>query len=543
MPLLPMILGGVALLLVLALLFAFLRPGAPGAGSGEKQAGAAAQKGCSSPVPVKVSVTPAMRAVVADTAAEVSSQACATFEVAEQTPDVALADIKDPAKRPALWIADADVQIERARSQNQGVAMNASDVLYSSPLIVAMPKDKAPEGGKVTWTSVFDNPQALGMPDPETNSAGLLALFSAAAAGGDKPNPNPTTGPMGVALYQAATPDKVTLAQLPTKAPEWDAGTYVASEQYFTAYKAANAQSPLVAVAPEGGSVFLDYRAVSMPTTDAAVSSAVDVLEKALAGDAGKERATAAGFRAGDGAKGELATERMAQPSTDQVRAVLTQWQSISHGMRLIALVDTSGSMKVADGPSGASRIELAAGAAAMGLSALPANTDVGMWEFSTAPGKKGNWREVTPVAPLGDANSEHRKQLVAAAQAIPATVGGDTPLYDTLLDAVLTLQEDFDPKRMNLVILMTDGRNDAANSMNLSGLLKSLNKMTVPGEEVSVGAIAIGADADQEPLKKIAEVSDGAFFYAEKPEDIQQIITAALLDFAPTAKEGAPLP
>ena len=104
-------------------------------------------------------------------------------------------------------------------------------------------------------------------------------------------------------------------------------------------------------------------------------------------------------------------------------------------------------------------------------------------------------------------------------------------------------MRENFDPKRINVAVVITDGTNDASDSMNLSGLLKTLEQMTVPGEEVHVATVAIGEDADQEPLKKIAEATDGAFYYLERVEDIEDMMLSGLLDFAPSAKPGDPLP
>ncbi|SNV17851.1 von Willebrand factor type A domain [Dermatophilus congolensis] len=524
---------------------------------------ASSKPGCARPPAVKVSVPPTLEPIVQAAIDEVTPKTCAKFELTAETDDVVLASIKDPGKRPALWLSAADTQVERARSQNPSINMNASDVLYTSPIIVATPKERAAQTkNEITWKALFEHPKELALPNPESNAAGLLGLLSAAASIGIQPLEHPTTGPRTIALFQASQPGNVHSAELPTKAPEWGQGLFVTSEQAFAAYAKEHADSPLVALAPEGGSVFLSYRAVTMPTTDPNTAHATDALIQALSSEAGQKRATDAGFRNEEGKEApevpapdgptRLKTDRMDQPSTEHIRSILTQWMSVAHGMRLITLVDTSQSMGTVDGTAAAggapgagpgNRITHAAGSAANGLAGLPSNNDVGLWEFSQNPAKPGNWREVVPFGPLGDEKSDQRGKLKAAAQSVPGAVGGNTPLFDTLLDAVLKLQEGYDPKRMNVVLVLTDGKNDSPDSMNLSGLSKTLQRMTNNGRRISVAAVGIGKDVDQGSLKKIAEVTNGAFYYAEKPEDVDPMVAKALLDFSPTAKAGNPLP
>lgn len=555
---------GVCALTILGLVLAFLRPGAmdeasaPEGRTAQDADGQAAAKGpggdCAHPVPVAVAATPEIRPVVEKAASRLTST-CATFHVATQSPDATLATFGDRATRPHLWISDSSVQLMRAQSRFPDLQLTGGAAFATSPIVAAVPRSAA-KAGTLEWSQVFARPDQVHLADPMTSSTGLMALMSADPTPAvpnstSAPTAASTAGPMGLAIAQAGEQKTAEPTALPGRRQN-TTGTYLVSEQQFVRHTADHPASTLVAVAPKTGSVPLDYRAVPLPTTNPQIAEAVRSLADTLRTPETQGEVRATGFRVPGDAEGpqvrtpggdaRLTTTTMPVPDAATIRTTITQWQSIASGMRLLAIIDTSGSMRHGDTGNG-NRIELAAKAAAGGAMALPPNTDLGLWEFSTGHGPR-RWRELAPVTRLvKGTNAAHRDRVLAAAQSLPGRVGGDTPLYDTILAGVQRLHEGYDPKRIQAVIVMTDGRNDVRGGLDLTSLLTSLKLQNVPGREVSVGAIAIGPDADKAALKKIADATGGGYFFAEKPEDIGQIVVSALMNFTPTAKDTDPLP
>ena len=79
----------------------------------------------------------------------------------------------------------------------------------------------------------------------------------------------------------------------------------------------------------------------------------------------------------------------------------------------------------------------------------------------------------------------------------------------------------DFDPTRINAVVLLTDGRNEDPNNNDLEALLQHLRAGT-EGENaqpVRIFAIAYGGDADLETLRRIAEATNAAGVRRHRPD------------------------
>jgi Ca-activated chloride channel family protein len=86
---------------------------------------------------------------------------------------------------------------------------------------------------------------------------------------------------------------------------------------------------------------------------------------------------------------------------------------------------------------------------------------------------------------------------------------GGDTSLVDGVSAAYDRLQQLNDNSRINAIVVMTDGKENAS-SMSLSQLVSKMQKGNETGIPVVVFAIAYGNDADMNNLQAIAGATNG---------------------------------
>jgi Ca-activated chloride channel family protein len=93
---------------------------------------------------------------------------------------------------------------------------------------------------------------------------------------------------------------------------------------------------------------------------------------------------------------------------------------------------------------------------------------------------------------------------------------------------------EEFDPTRINAVVLLTDGRNEDPRNEDLAALLKTLRAQN-EGETtkpVRIFTIAYGNDADEATLKRIAEATNAAAYSAVDPATIVNVFNAVVSNF-----------
>src|SRR5438552_1862054 len=159
------------------------------------------------------------------------------------------------------------------------------------------------------------------------------------------------------------------------------------------------------------------------------------------------------------------------------IQQTLSMWAAVTQPGRILAVIDVSGSMNTPVPTAGnASREQVLLKAAGGGLNLFDDAWAVGLWIFSTKLDGNTPYKELVPIGPL----VSQRNQLAAALGGIQAT-HGDTGLYDTVLAAYKTVQTNWDPGKINSVILMTDGQNDNPGGLTLDQLVTELQKVADP--------------------------------------------------------------
>ena len=258
-----------------------------------------------------------------------------------------------------------------------------------------------------------------------------------------------------------------------------------------------------------------------------------------LRSDRGLDDLSAAGFREVDGSGSPRVAGmpngpvrvRKPLPAAQRVSA-LGLWAAVRTDMRMLAVMDVSGSMREQAGSR--TRIQLAQAAASTALDTFPQSSQVGLWEFSTdRDGVGKDYKELQPIRALTDRGPDGKTQEDALNRSFAGmtdSVAGNTGLYDTLLAAYRSVKASYQPGYVNSVVLMTDGVNDDASGLSLDQLLAALKAERDKNRPVRVILIGLGDQTDAATLKRIADTADGASYVAKDPKDITTVFIEALM-------------
>jgi Ca-activated chloride channel homolog len=305
-------------------------------------------------------------------------------------------------------------------------------------------------------------------------------------------------------------------------------------------------QVPLAAMYPPDGTVLSDhpYVVLNTPWVDDAKRVAAGGFLQYLQGDQGQAAFLQAGFRNHKGEAGPLATPENGLLGDQQMKPLPTPEPTVLGALvkaysqnrkkgNLLSLIDVSGSMKELVPGTDASRMDLAKQAALGAIPLLSDEGDFGQWIFSTDLDGTRDYRQLIPLGPMGaemNNGKTRRDNTLGLVGQLQAT-NGDTGLYDTTLAAVTYMQKQYKADRLNVVVLITDGRNDnPAGGLTLDQLLARLRAQRE--RVIHIVAIGYGPEADQAVLRQIAGASQGVAIEVRDPRDIQRAFIQALQRF-----------
>jgi Ca-activated chloride channel family protein len=171
--------------------------------------------------------------------------------------------------------------------------------------------------------------------------------------------------------------------------------------------------------------------------------------------------------------------------------------------------------------PSGPTKLAVAKAAVANALGELGPDDEIGLRVFSTALRGSSNqdWRDVVPIRPI----ALNRRRLINAIASLKTWRG--SPLYRATLGAYDTIARGIDPRRIDSVVLLTDGYNEDDHDTDLSALLTHLSSRP----DVHVFTITYSNDADATTLTKIAQATNAVNFDARDTRDLPEIAQRAL--------------
>ena len=301
---------------------------------------------------------------------------------------------------------------------------------------------------------------------------------------------------------------------------------FVVSEQLVTAFNTGAFSSgqpadKLVALYPAEGTLWADHPLALLETADVTSNQrrTFQAFREFLATPDAQAAILQAGYRPADltipldGPGSPLTQENgvdptqpqttLQLPAPDVVQVVQNVWALTKRKTNVFLVVDTSGSM---DGD----KLDNAQAALKTFLAQIPTDQErVGLVEFNSG---------VANIIEL-DTLGANRAALTDAVNSLEA--GGNTALLDAVRTAYWRLQRQADPERINAIVAMTDGKENAS-AVTIRQLADEIRKgnQQVP---VIIFSIAYGDDADYEMLQALAGSSGGQVKQGT-PETIREL-------------------
>jgi Ca-activated chloride channel family protein len=193
-------------------------------------------------------------------------------------------------------------------------------------------------------------------------------------------------------------------------------------------------------------------------------------------------------------------------PDADVIRGIEELWYEVKKPVDLVLVVDASGSM-------GGEKINAVRSSLVQFTDLLGDRDRLEILTFNY------EIHELTPLTELGDKRADVQRRVSGIIEE------GDTRLYDAVLKAYQDLNEFGDPDHIRAIVVLSDGQ-DTASGNALDTVLATIGSHSESGDATKVFSIAYGADADEDVLKNIAEITGGREYFGE-PDTIQEIYKA----------------
>jgi Ca-activated chloride channel family protein len=306
-------------------------------------------------------------------------------------------------------------------------------------------------------------------------------------------------------------------------------------------------RDPLVAIYPEEGTLFSDNPFIVLDTAwvDEDEKAAAALFEEYVQRPENQQKVLEFGFRpnnpsvplaepivAANGVDPEQPTTELEVPAPEVLIGILDSWAELRKDARVLLVLDISGSMGDPGG-NGRTKLDLAIEAAVSALDQFKDADEVGLWVFSTElGGPDPNVLDLVPIAPIGT----QREVLAQQIEAQRPTNG--TPLYEVTDKAYESMLAEYDPTKINAIVLLTDGQNDDGDpgddEEQFAELIQSLQSGSEgsSAQPVRLFTIAYGEDADAITLRAVAQATRAATYNASNPATIEQVFTAVISNF-----------
>ncbi len=427
-----------------------------------------------------------------------------------------------------IWLDQLDRDYQSRQSTSAGIV--GQTVRYAvTPVVIAMWRDKAQSLGwpnkPIGWSDLLNaatNDRSFKWSHPSTSSAsGMLATLAEFYAGAGKTR-GLTIGDVksqNVLDYVGALEKTVSyygegefaIAQRVAQNGRNYLDAFVASEQVVIW---ANQQPgvQLVAIYPSEGSLWQDHPLALLETNQLTDLNreAFRAFATFITSSEAQKTVLSKGYRPADlsikidAADSPINAKNGVDPSQPQTAlqvpspAVLDivreSWLAYKRRTNVELVVDTSGSME-------GDKLDNVKIALKTFVDQIQSDDErVGMIEFYS------NVDELVKI----DALKYTRADLLGQIAGLEA--GGDTSLLDGVSEAYDRLQQLNDNSRINAIVVMTDGKENAS-SISLRQLTSKMQQGNQRGVPVVVFAIAYGGDADMNVLQALADATNGQVY------------------------------
>ncbi|MFI5955138.1 substrate-binding and VWA domain-containing protein [Cryptosporangium sp. NPDC051539] len=507
--------------------------------------------------------------------AEISVRAVQSAEVASSLTPNWKETSGDP--RVDVWMPDSPVWIERTGARPDVAQMVSGEPtrVATSPVVMTLPRpmaealgwpDKALSWAELaqarvagtTWTKYQHSvwgPIKMGIGDPRASFPALGTLLSVADADGDN---SVTETELGNALLlaRASTVDAVTsdtfFANMKkvtnAEAGLANAGPFPATEAQVAAYDNSKPKVPLVAINPDEGTVYADYQYLVLKAdwVDSVRKQVAGEFLKYLQGEDAQKAYGQAGFRDPQmstqyavgldtdlGTGSQSTSEARQLPDIKSVDQTVGFWTALQRKANILAVIDSSGSMGEPAPDGTGTRMQVVQQACLRADALFNPDTHVGSWRFSTKLDGDKDYEEMVPIGPVAAKlpDGTTRKQALDATIYNNLVPEGSTGLYDTMLAAYKFMQAHWlGDNRLNMVVMMTDGKNEDSDGITQQQLIQQLKATADPDKPVQVVIIGYGPDTDLNELKTITQAVGGNAYPAKTGADIEKVFLATLI-------------
>ena len=494
--------------------------------------------------------------------------ACASVTVvgAESATVASTLGTAAPGGRPDAWAPESSVWAGLAASRPEAAAAlpRTGSSLASTPVVIAVPRERAAALGwprqRLSWRAVlgamtkdptwraYGHPTwgrfVIGMSDPTRSTAALHTLLAVADGNRDG------------AVSQAEVTNELVLersvglygtdAQLADRTGgKGPVSAFPATEQAVLAHDAGGEVNRLVPVYPTDGIAAADHpflllRGSWVTAQRAQVARAFADFARGPAGRAAYGRA---GFRGPDRSARAIpaaiagtgtvaaAYRTRALPAAAQTAQALVRWRALRRPANVLAAIDTSGSMAEQAPGLPVTKLAVFQKAAAQAVTLFNARSRLGLWEFSSLLDGPRDYKQLVPARPLAArvGRVDQRALIIGTTARMRAV--GNTGLYDTIDAGYRAVLRSWRADQQNILVVMTDGKNEDLAGLSLPQLVSSLRAHVNPKRPVTVILIAYGSDADVVSLGKAAAAVRGRTYWARNPVDIGKVFLAAMVN------------
>ena len=469
--------------------------------------------------------------------ANAGNQPCVSVEVRARPSAAVIRELAEGGDVADAWLPESTFWLRRARAAGAFEVPAVGTPVASTPVVLAVTERVARRSGwpakPLTWKSLVGTRARtlqVGLPDPAADAAGVGALLGVRVLADDNGDSAAT---VAATLRRLATRTFSPAEQNSALTP----GRDLPGRVDVLEHNALTPSGKLVAAYPEIAVPWLDLPYVVLPGAQGRARGAAEKFLAELLNTTARDIFVGHGFRTASGFPPAMpdddrlrAEERrpVPLPAEETVTDVLTGWSGVQRSARILTLLDVSGSM-AAQVPGGGTRLDATVRAAQEGAALLLDNSELGVWAFATKLDGERDYREILPVAPLGG----QRDRLAEALAAVQVKPQGGTGLYDSILAAYRDARRNWTPGRINLVLVMTDGRNEDDDSVGRAAFLAELKRMQEPRRPLPIIFIGLGGEIDPEELTAIAKVTGGRVFVTAQPSGMRRIFFSALADLS----------
>jgi Ca-activated chloride channel homolog len=300
---------------------------------------------------------------------------------------------------------------------------------------------------------------------------------------------------------------------------------------------------PLVAIYPKDGTLFSDnpFFVLNGSWVNSEQKKAARLFETFVQRPENQRRVLRFGFRPGNpdvsvgtpiskqfGVDASKPDTTLGVPEPAVLVRLIDKWGEQRKAARVMLVIDVSGSMGE-EVEGGQTKLDLAKTASIDALAQFKPEDLVSLRIFSTniSPREPRDYLDLVPFGQIAD----NREVIANRIRSLQPTEG--TPLYSTAKDSVATMKGDYDPARINAVVLLTDGKNED-DFTDLNATLSSLRAGSEgqSSAPVRLFTIAYGADADKAVLKRLAEATNANSYDATDPKAVNKVFTAVISNF-----------